>query len=629
MVLIDINNAQVAFGENEIIKNVTLQIKKGERIGITGENGAGKSTLFKAIVGINELSEGSISLAKGLRIGYLEQQHNMQGTETVLDEAKKSFLPLFKAQEKMQSIQEEMANQDADLALLGEKYEQQSLIFESLGGYSWESRLAGVLKGLGLTEEFWDKSVCNLSGGEKTRLALAKMLLEENDVLLLDEPTNHLDLAAAQWLTDYLARFSGTVMLISHDRYMLDKLCTSVAQIEDKTLSVYKGNYTDFCRKYDAERAAKQSLYEKQQDEIKRQKAIIARYRSFNREKSIRAAESREKVLAKMELVSMPTEHQDMRLKFEKRRESGNDVFKIENLSKTFGEKVLFKNFSAEVKKGQKIAIIGANGCGKTTLMEIIAAHKMQTSGTILKGVNVDLGYYEQTNRDFMQSETVMDMVWRGDRNLNQTQIRSRCAAMLFFGEDVFKEGNLLSGGERARCALCSLSLKGANTLLLDEPTNHLDMDSREILEDALEEFSGTVIAVSHDRYFINRIFDTLWIVENGTVKVFSGKYDDYLALLRAEEKPSAEEPEINKTRAAKQAAKERQKRDEAKKAKIKAKELEKLIEDLEAKKAELEQDFANPEIYLNTEIMLKKQEEYNAIISKLDELMEKWLEVT
>lgn len=302
MVLIDINNAQVAFGENEIIKNVTLQIKKGERIGITGENGAGKSTLFKAIVGINELSEGSISLAKGLRIGYLEQQHNMQGTETVLDEAKKSFLPLFKAQEKMQSIQEEMANQDADLALLGEKYEQQSLIFESLGGYSWESRLAGVLKGLGLTEEFWDKSVCNLSGGEKTRLALAKMLLEENDVLLLDEPINHLDLAAAQWLTDYLARFSGTVMLISHDRYMLDKLCTSVAQIDDKTLSVYKGNYTDFCRKYDAERAAKQSLYEKQQDEIKRQKAIIARYRSFNREKSIRAAESREKVLAKWSL---------------------------------------------------------------------------------------------------------------------------------------------------------------------------------------------------------------------------------------------------------------------------------------------------------------------------------------
>ena len=629
MVLIDINNALVAFGENEIIKNVTLQIKKGERIGITGENGAGKSTLFKAIVGINELSEGSISLAKGLRIGYLEQQHNMQGTETVFEEAKKSFLPLFKAQEKMQSIQEEMAKEDADLALLGEKYEQQSLIFESLGGYSWESRLAGVLKGLGLTEEFWDKSVCHLSGGEKTRLALAKMLLEENDVLLLDEPTNHLDLAAAQWLTDYLARFSGTVMLISHDRYMLDKLCTSVAQIEDKTLSVYKGNYTDFCRKWDAECAAKQSLYEKQQDEIKRQKAIIARYRSFNREKSIRAAESREKVLAKMELISMPAEHQDMRLKFEKRRESGNDVFKIENLSKAFGEKVLFKNFSAEVKKGQKIAIIGANGCGKTTLMEIIAAHKMQTSGTILKGVNVDLGYYEQTNRDFMQSETVMDMVWRGDRNLNQTQIRSRCAAMLFFGEDVFKQGNLLSGGERARCALCSLSLKGANTLLLDEPTNHLDMDSREILEDALEEFQGTVIAVSHDRYFINRIFDTLWIVENGCVKVFSGKYDDYLALLRAQEKPQEELVEVNKTRAAKLAAKERQKRDEAKKAKVKAKELEKLIEDLEAKKAELEQDFANPEIYLDTEKMLKKQEEYNAILPKLDELMEKWLEVT
>ena len=628
MVLIDINNATVAFGENEIIKNVTLQIKKGDIVGITGQNGAGKSTLFKAIVGINDLTEGSISLNKGLRIGYLEQQHNMQGTETVLEEAKKSFLPLFAAQEKMQRLQEEMTQEDADLAMLGEKYEQQLLIFDSLGGYSWESRLAGVLKGLGLNEQFWDKSVCNLSGGEKTRLALAKMLLEQNDVLLLDEPTNHLDIAAAQWLTDYLLRFSGTVMLISHDRYMMDKLCTSVAQIEDKTLSVYKGNYTEFCRKWDAECAAKQSLYEKQQDEIKRQKAIIARYRSFNREKSIRAAESREKVLAKMELISMPKEHQDMRLRFEKKRESGEDVFRIENLCKAFDEKVLFQNFSQQVKKGQKIAIIGANGSGKTTLMEIIASRKVQTSGTILKGVNVDVGYYEQTNRDFMQNETVMDMVWRGDRNLSQTQIRNRCAAMLFFGEDVFKEGNLLSGGERARCALCSLSLKGANTLLLDEPTNHLDMDSREILEDALEEFEGTVIAVSHDRYFINRIFDTLWIVENRCVTVFSGKYDDYLALLRAEEKP-IQEVEINKTRAAKQAAKERQKRNEEKKAKAKKRELEAQIEDLEKQKATLEQEFADPEIYQNTEKMLKKQEEYNAVTVKLDELMEEWLEET
>ena len=628
MVLIDINNATVAFGENEIIKNVTLQIKKGDIVGITGQNGAGKSTLFKAIVGINDLTEGSISLNKGLRIGYLEQQHNMQGTETVLEEAKKSFLPLFAAQEKMQRLQEEMTQEDADLAMLGEKYEQQLLIFDSLGGYSWESRLAGVLKGLGLNEQFWDKSVCNLSGGEKTRLALAKMLLEQNDVLLLDEPTNHLDIAAAQWLTDYFLRFSGTVMLISHDRYMMDKLCTSVAQIEDKTLSVYKGNYTEFCRKWDAECAAKQSLYEKQQDEIKRQKAIIARYRSFNREKSIRAAESREKVLAKMELISMPKEHQDMRLRFEKKRESGEDVFRIENLCKAFDEKVLFQNFSQQVKKGQKIAIIGANGSGKTTLMEIIASRKVQTSGTILKGVNVDVGYYEQTNRDFMQNETVMDMVWHGDRNLSQTQIRNRCAAMLFFGEDVFKEGNLLSGGERARCALCSLSLKGANTLLLDEPTNHLDMDSREILEDALEEFEGTVIAVSHDRYFINRIFDTLWIVENGCVTVFSGKYDDYLALLRAEEKP-IQEVEINKTRAAKQAAKERQKRNEEKKAKAKKRELEAQIEDLEKQKATLEQEFADPEIYQNTEKMLKKQEEYNAVTVKLDELMEEWLEET
>lgn len=528
MILIDINDLSVNIGEKSIISGITLSVQQGQCIGLTGLNGAGKTTLMKAVLGKQEYS-GTVSVAKNTKIGYLEQHHNLTSTDSVFDEVSKAFLPLFEAEEQMHKIEEEMAKDNADIVLLGERYQRIQDKFEALGGYGWKSRLCGVLKGLGVPENLWDKPVCNLSGGEKTRISLAKMLLENNDVLMLDEPTNHLDIEASQWLTDYLSRYQGTVLLISHDRYMMDKLCDGVAQIENGKLHYFKGNYTDYCLKWEEELKANQRLYDKQQDEIKRQRAIIARYRRFNREKSIKAAESREKVLAKMELVDAPESHEDMRLNFKPERVSGGDVLTFRNVSKSFGEKKLFEDFSAQVKQGDKIAIIGKNGAGKTTLMEMLLARQAPDSGNIIRGVNVDFGYYEQGQKEFTGNDTVMDMVWLGDRELTQTQVRSRCAAMLFFGEDVFKTGNILSGGERARCALCRLSVSKSNTLVMDEPTNHLDMDSREVLEDALERFEGTIIAVSHDRYFINRIANKLWVIKDGRITEFIGSYDDYL----------------------------------------------------------------------------------------------------
>ncbi len=627
MILIDINNLAVSFDGKEIFSGISLQVQKGQCVGLTGLNGAGKTTLFKAIMGLIDY-EGNISLQKGLKIGYLQQHHTAQGAHTVLEEATKTFDPLFKAEERMHRLEEDMAKPDADIVLLGEKYSIAQQEFEDLGGYSWKSRLFGVLKGLGLTEEFWDKPVDVLSGGEKTRLGLAKMLLENNDVLLLDEPTNHLDIQAAQWLTDYLLRFNGTVLLISHDRYMMDKLCSGVAQIENGKLRYFKGNYTEYTIKWEEELKANQRLYEKQQDEIKRQRAIIARFRQFNREKSIRAAESREKVLSKMELVDAPQTHNDMRLSFNMERVSGGDVFKIRNISMGFENKQLFKDFSYEIKQGEKIIIIGANGAGKTTLMELLMNKKQAKSGDIIKGVNVDIGYYEQGQKQFMGADTVMDMVWWGNRDLSQTQVRTRCASMLFFGEDVFKQGNVLSGGERARVALAQLSVMGANTLILDEPTNHLDMDSREVLEDALERFEGTLIAVSHDRYFINRIASTLFIVENGKVTVFKGNYDDYILSLKEEETEN-QKVQINKTQANKERQKEKQNKELQKKQKARVRGLEKEIQQTEETIKNLEELFAKGDIYQDQEKLLKTQNEYNFNKEKLDKLMEEWMELS
>lgn len=626
MILIDINHLSVAIEGREIFSDATFTVQKGECVGLTGQNGAGKTTLMRVILGRQEYTGGTVSVAKGCRLGYLEQQHQAGGGHTVLEEAQKSFEPLFAAEEKMRRLEQQMALGE-DLEALGEKYQRAADEYEALGGYGWCSQLHGVLKGLGLGEIFWDKPVDTLSGGEKTRLALARLLLENNDVLLLDEPTNHLDLEAAQWLTDYLARFDGTVLLISHDRYMMDKLCTGVAQIENGRLRFFKGNYTDYCRKWEEELRITQNQFDRQQEEIRRQRAIIARFRQFNREKSIRAAESREKALARMELIEAPRQHEDMRLHFTCNRTSGGDVFLIRNLSKSFGQKTLFQNFDAEIRQGQKIVIIGPNGAGKTTLLSMLTGQQVPDKGEILRGINVDIGYYEQGHKAFMGDETVMDMVWAGNRKLNQTQVRSRCAAMLFFGEDVFKPGKVLSGGERARCALCRLSLSGSNTLLLDEPTNHLDMDSREVLEDALERFEGTLIAVSHDRYFINRIADTIWVVKDGRIEVFSGSYDAYLAGIRNRE-TAPEEKAVNKTRAAKERIKERADREEEKRKKSRVRELEKEIAALEAQKTALEALFASAGIYEEPQKLLKTQKEYREAEEKLDKAMEEWMEL-
>ena len=490
-------------------------------MGIIGANGAGKTTLFKLIQGLLPPEEGSVSLQKGISIGYLEQHTSLDSQNTVLDEALKVYKHIFEMENELRSMERAMS--DSPDESLMEKYSALTQKYEELDGYSANSRVLGALRGLGLGDEFFKRNISTLSGGEQMRLALAMMLLGGYNLLLLDEPTNHLDLKAVEWLTSYLAGSKSTMMIISHDRYLLDKICTGIAEIENGRLYFYSGNYTQYRQKREQAKQAELKAYQEQQKEIARQKEIIAQYRSFNREKSIRAAESREKALERMELIEAPQQLQSMRLRFNEGPRPGNDVLLFKELSKSYGPKAILKDISGELKAGSRIALIGRNGTGKTTLLRLLSGLERPDSGKIYWGAGVKKGYYAQKQEGLSLNNTVLDEIWSACPAMNQTQARSSAASMLFKGEDVFKLISSLSGGERARVALIKLALGENNVLIMDEPTNHLDMESREILEEALSAFSGTIIMVSHDRYFINRLADSVWEMDEGTLKIYPG----------------------------------------------------------------------------------------------------------
>jgi len=628
MIVIDINNLTIGFGAREIFKDISLTVHKGECIGLTGANGAGKTSLMRAILGELTPSNGTVSLARGYTAGYLAQQHTIEGAHTVWQEAEGAFDALFATEKKMHELEAQMANVNSEEKLeeLGRQYARLTEIFERAEGYAWRSRTAGVLKGLGLAEEYWERSISALSGGERTRLALARMLLNNYDVLLLDEPTNHLDLSAAEWLTGFLARYQGTILLISHDRYMLDRLCGSIAQLENGHLYRYSGNYSQYCIKRAEAVRNQQKLYDEQQLEIERQKEIIKRYRSYNREKSIRAAESREKALERMELVEKPEDKRNMRLHFHCFRTSGREILRIDGLAKSFGEQKLFENVNTKVFSGDRIALLGSNGAGKTTLLKILLGKVNADKGAVTWGVNADKGYYDQHQPASTEDGTMLDMVWQGNRALTQTEVRSALAAMLFSGEEVFKTAAALSGGERARVSLCKLSVSGSNILLLDEPTNHLDMASREILEEALLRYDGTIITVSHDRYFINKLATRLWLIEEGTFEVFEGNYDQYIAAKAQTEEQTPAQPSITKTQSGKLSRLEKQEKENTKMQKKLQKQLESEIENLEQQKAALEELFSGSEIYLDINKLRTAQEDYESIKLKLEEKLEEWL---
>ena len=602
MVLLSVQSVTKMFGVNCVLKDINLTLKQGQRMGLVGVNGSGKSTLFKIIVGQDQPDEGTVSLVKGAKVGLLTQHADIQSELTVYQELERVFEPLKAMEQKLRDLEARMAEEHQDeraMMALSEEYDRLTRRFEDAGGYEWPSRIAGVLAGLGLSGERQHQRVGLLSGGEKTRLCLAKILLQQPDLLLLDEPTNHLDLCATQWLEDTLKKYKGTVLVVSHDRYFLNAVCDSMAELSMTRLEQYEGNYDAFARQRQANLERRLKEYNLQQAEIARQQAIIARYRQFNREKSIRAAESREKRLEKMERVERPVEEHKVRFSFEARRRTGDDVLMIKDLSKGFEGRTLFEHFSLHLRSGDRVALIGPNGVGKSTLLRIIMKELPGDSGEIQFGANVDVGYYDQQQASLHPDKDVLNEVWDDFPRMEPDQVRGALALFLLTGDDVFQPIKTLSGGEKGRVALAKLMLRKDNLLLLDEPTNHLDMDSREVLEHALDDFDGTILTVSHDRYFINRVANRVIEMTPEGVTEYLGNYDDYLEKKRRLAQ-GEDDPAQGKTRTELEKEKRRARlaRESQKALKQRVSDLEKRIADEEERVAALEARMADPATY-------------------------------
>ncbi|MCR5369700.1 MAG: ABC-F family ATP-binding cassette domain-containing protein, partial [Clostridium sp.] len=520
-----------SFNGNAVLSDVSFHVEEHEKAAIVGINGAGKSTLLKIIIGELTPDEGLITITRGKTIGYLAQHQEVQGRTTIYDTLMEVKLPILELEQRIRSLERQMKTAGGEeLDAIMESYTRLSHEFELENGYAWKSEITGVLKGLGFAEDEFSKPVCELSGGQKTRVSLGKLLLSHPDIILLDEPTNHLDMNSIAWLETYLLNYSGTVIIVAHDRYFLDRIAGRVIELEGGRASTYMGNYSDYSAKKAIVRAGMIRAWLNQQQEIRHQEQVIEKLRSFNREKSIKRAESRAKMLAKIQIIDKPSEVDDeMKFSFEPAITSGNDVLTVTDLSKQFDGDVLFSGIGFEIKRGERVAIIGDNGTGKTTLLKIINGLLPPDAGEVRIGAKVNIGYYDQEQQNLEMDNTVFEEISDEYPEMNNTQIRSVLAAFLFTGEDVFKRIRDLSGGERGRVALAKLMLSEANFLILDEPTNHLDITSREVLENALNGYAGTVLCVSHDRYFINRTATRILDLTMGTVLNYIGNYDYYL----------------------------------------------------------------------------------------------------
>ena len=630
MIILSLQDIRKSFGTNEVLKHVSLTLQDGERMGLVGVNGSGKSTLMKIIAGQETADEGTVSLQKGLRIGYLAQQGELTGEETVLRVLESVFDPVVQLEEEMRETEQKMAECGGDpeaLRRLGSRYDALTRAFEQGDGYGWRSRVQGVLAGLNLREEQHRKTGL-LSGGERTRLCQGRMLLTDPDLLLLDEPTNHLDLKSITWLEEYLQSYRGAVMVISHDRYFLDHVCGKMAELLLGTVETYTGNYSEYLEKRTAVYEVRLKAWQMQQKEIARQEAVIAMYRRFNREKSIRLAESREKRLEKMERLEKPQEEGEIHFHFETRRRTGEDVLLAEGLSKGYGQRQLFQDLKLHVRAGDRIALIGDNGTGKSTLFKCLIGQEKADRGTLRWGAGVDIGYYDQHQAGLNENKTVLDEVWDRFPRLEQDEVRGALGKFLFSGDDVFMPVSTLSGGEKGRVALTELMLQKDNVLLLDEPTNHLDMDSREVLEEALADFPGTIIAISHDRYFINRFAEKVWALDDSGLKEYLGDYDDYFAKVSREEEPDGIYAGMTRTAVEKEKKKSKEEQRLLREKKEQVKALEKEIADREAEAAGLEERLADPAIWQDPGRAAELTRDYNAMKERIDRLYEQWTEM-
>ena len=630
MIILSLQEIRKSFGTNEVLKHASLTLQDGERMGLVGVNGSGKSTLMKIIAGQETADSGTVSLQKGLRIGYLAQQGELTGEETVLRVLESVFDPVVRLEEELRETEQQMAECAGDpeaLRRLGSRYDALTHAFEEGNGYGWRSRVQGVLAGLNLREDQHRKTA-QLSGGERTRLCLGRMLLTDPDLLLLDEPTNHLDLKSITWLEEYLQSYHGAVLVISHDRYFLDHVCGKMAELLLGTVETYIGNYTEYLEKRTAVYEIRMKAWQMQQKEIARQEAVIAMYRRFNREKSIRLAESREKRLEKMERLEKPREEGEIHFRFETRRRTGEDVLIAEGLSKHYGAKILFRDVKFHVRSGERIALIGDNGTGKSTLFKCLIGQEKADGGVLRWGAGVDIGYYDQHQAGLDENKTVLDEVWDRFPRLEQDEIRGALGRFLFTGEDVFMPVSTLSGGEKGRVALTELMLRKDNVLLLDEPTNHLDMDSREVLEEALRDFPGTIIAISHDRYFINRFAEKVWALDETGLKEYLGDYDDYFRKISREEEPDGIYAGMTRTAVEKEKKRSREEQRLLRQRKEQLKELEKEIADREAEAAGMEARLADPETYRDPDRAAELTRDYHIIKDRIDRLYEQWSEM-
>ena len=629
MIILTIQNLRKAFGGNAVLKDVSLTLQDHQRMGLVGVNGCGKTTLLNILAGREQADGGSISLMKGVRVGYMEQQYRVEGDTTVYEELKQVFEPVFAMEEKLRALEAQMEKaSDLELKRLGESYERLNNAFEKADGYAWKSAIQGVLSGLGFQKEQQDQPARLLSGGELTRLCLAKLLLQKPDLLLLDEPTNHLDLAALDWLEKYLSDYRGTLLVVSHDRYFLDHVCTHISELLLGTLEQYTGNYSAYMSQRAERFEARMRAWEQQQKMIAREEAIIARYKSFNREKSIRAAESREKRLEKVQRLERPEDEHQVRFRFEAKRRTGDDVLFIRDYSKSFGSRTLFRNVNLTLRAGDRVALLGPNGIGKSTLLKWLMGQETPDTGTVRWGANVDTGYYDQKQEGLHPEKTVLDEVWDAFPRLEQSQVRGALGLFLFTGEDVFMPIHTLSGGEKGRVALTKLMLHKDNLLLLDEPTNHLDMDSREVLEDALENFEGTILAVSHARYVINRFASRVAVLGEEGIKEYLGNYDDYQAKLQWELSQHNQDPrfaDMTRTEAGKEKRRLRLAKEQMKALKEAVRLAEKAVGDTEEKIAAHEALMATPAVYAVPEKAAAAAKEYQRLKDALAQAYTDW----
>lgn len=632
--ILSCNNISKSFATDVIIKSCSFNIEDHEKAAIVGINGAGKSTLLKIITGIEPADTGLVTLAKDKTLGYLSQQQNLNSDNTIYDELLSVKQYILDMEAQLRSIENQMKSaDDTALETLMKKYSDLNHEFELNNGYAYKSEITGVLKGLGFAEEDFTLNVNTLSGGQKTRVALGRLLLSKPDIILLDEPTNHLDMESISWLENYLLNYSGAVLIVAHDRYFLDKIVSKIIELDNGNATVFSGNYTDYASKKAILRNMQLKEYLNQQREIKHQEEVITKLKQFNREKSIKRAESREKMLNKMEFVDKPEILNDkMDIKLEPNVISGNDVLTVDNLTKGFDGTVLFDNICFQIKRGERVALIGSNGTGKTTILKLINGIIPADSGSIYLGAKVNIGYYDQEHHVLDPDKTIFDEIRDAYPDLNNTQIRNTLAAFLFTNEDVFKYIKDLSGGERGRVSLAKLMLSNANFLILDEPTNHLDITSKEILENALNSYTGTVLFVSHDRYFINSTATRIIELANKTVVNYIGNYDYYLEkkdILGAK-------PITNNTSKSSSSAisklnwqEEKVKQAQQKKIKNEIKRTEERMALIEAEIEELDNMYADPAISSDTAKLMEIHTRKEALSKELDELYDKWGELT